>query len=359
MGNRYSLVVPAVALFAMSLGLSSLATTAPADPAARGVISSDAFIEAEGCVELECDEDQKSDAGFTSFDKRASAFFRAARGKIKAHSSQNTALFAPTGDLERVVSTAAGDALFNQEPPDHRSSAFGGGRLDVSFPVDSLTDYSVFGSLRASSDPRSECTSVRILLDSGPAGDVFNFVAAAPRGCGAPSSKAFSQSGTLDPGFYSLETNVRADGTSQTRSDGFASAGYRLRFLLGDLACTIQVTQPRRTTTGTSGDDIICGSAGADTISGLGGADTVYGVGGPDTLDGNGGSDVLLGAEGADCLDGGSNRDKLSGEAGNDKLLAKDGTKDEVNGGPKPDRGRFDPRDDVRSVSDSSFTGSC
>ena len=174
--------VLAVALFALSLGFSLLAGPAPAGSAARGVISSDADIEAEGCVELECDEDQKADTGFTRFDKRASAFFRGANGKIKAHSSQDTSLFAPTGDLDRVVSTAAGDALFNQDPPDHRSSAFGGGRLDISFPVDSLTNYSVLGSMRASSNRNSECSQVRALLDPGPDADIFDFVAAAPAG---------------------------------------------------------------------------------------------------------------------------------------------------------------------------------
>lgn len=351
--------VLAVALFAVSLGFSSLAGPAPAGSAARGVISSDADIEAEGCVELECDEDQKADTGFTRFDKRASAFFRGANGKIKAHSSQDTSLFAPTGDLDRVVSTAAGDALFNQDPPDHRSSAFGGGRLDISFPVDSLTNYSVLGSMRASSNRNSECSQVRALLDPGPDADIFDFVAAAPAGCGAPSSRGFSQSGTLAPGFYSLETNVRADGTSQTRSDGFAVASYKIRFLLGDFACTIQITQPGRTTRGTSGNDVICGTSGEDTILGLGGSDTVYGEGGSDKIEGGGARDDLLGGDGADCLDGGAGGDDMKGEGGNDKLLAKDGTKDEVNGGQGPDKGRFDPRDDVRSVANTSFTGGC
>ena len=169
----------------------------------------------------------------------------------------------------------------------------------------------------------------------------------------------FSQSGTLDPGFYSLETNVRADGTSQTRENGFATGKYNLRLLLGGLACTIQITQAGQTTQGTSGDDIICGTPGPDTIFGLGGDDTVYGVGGADTIDGGSGRDGLFGADGADCLDGGSDKDNLNGEAGDDKLLAKDGIKDEAKGGPSADKGRFDPRDDVRSVSNTNFTGGC
>lgn len=362
--GRHSLAVSgrhslAVAIFAVSLGSSSLASTAPADSAARVVTSSDADIEAEGCVEMECDEDEKSDEGFNSFDKRASAFFKAAHGKIKAHSSQDTSVFAPTGDLDRVVSTAAGDALFNQDPPDHRSSAFGGGRLDVSFSIDSLTNYSVLGSMRASSDPNSECSHVQVLLDPGPDANIFDFVSASPQGCGAPSSTSFSQSGTLAPGFYSLETDVRADGTSQVSSDGFAAASYKLRLLLGGFACTIQITQPGQTTQGTSGDDVICGSSGEDTVFGLGGDDTIYGEGGADTIDGGSESDVLLGSDGADCLDGGSDKDNLTGDAGNDTLLAKDGTKDEVKGGPSPDKGRFDPRDDVRSVANPNFTGGC
>ena len=349
----------AVALLGVLLGSSSVATSAPADSAARGVISSDADIEAEGCVQVECDEDEKSDEGFNRFNERASAFFKTAHGKIKAHSSQDTSIFAPTGDLDRVVSAAAGDALFNQEPPDRRSSAFGGGRLDVSFPVDSLTNYSVVGSMQTSSNPNSECSQVRALLDPGPDADIFNFVAASPQGCGAPASMSFSQSGTLDPGFYSLETNVRADGTSQTRSNGFATGKYKLRLLLGGFACTIQITQTGQTTQGTSGDDIICGTPGPDIIFGLGGDDTVYGVGGADTIDGGSGNDGLLGADGDDCLDGGGDKDSLEGEAGDDKLLAKDGTKDVVKGGPSPDKGRFDPRDDVRSVSNQNFRGGC
>ena len=197
------------------------------------------------------------------------------------------------------------------------------------------------------------------MLDPGPDANIFEFVSASPQGCGAPSSTSFSQSGTLAPGFYSLETNVRADGTSQVRSNGFAAASYKLRFLLGGFACTIQITQPGQTTQGTSGDDVICGSSGEDTVFGLGGDDTIYGEGGADTIDGGSERDVLLGSDGADCLDGGADKDNLTGEAGDDKLLAKDGTKDEVKGGPSPDKGRFDPRDDVRSVANPNFTGGC
>jgi len=349
----------AVALFAVSLGCSSLVSSAPADIAARGPISSDASIEAEGCGDLECDEDEKSDEGFTSFDERAKAHFKAAHGKITAHSSQNTSIFAPTGELDRIVSRAAGDALYNQEPPDHRFSAFGGGRLDVSFSVDTLVDYSVLGSMRASGDPNAQCSQVSVLLDPGPEANIFEFVAASPQGCGAPSTMSVNQSGTLAPGFYSMETNVRADGTSETRSDGFASGSYQVRLLLDDFACTIQITQPGQTTQGTSGDDVICGSSGGDTIFGLGGDDTIYGEGGSDTINGGSGRDGLLGATGADCLDGGADKDDLKGEDGDDKLFAKDGTKDNVNGGPSGDKGRFDPRDDVRSVSNPNLTGGC
>ena len=91
----------------------------------------------------------------------------------------------------------------------------------------------------------------------------------------------------------------------------------------------------------------------------LGGSDTVYGEGGSDKIEGGGARDDLLGGDGADCLDGGAGGDDMKGEGGNDKLLAKDGTKDEVNGGQGPDKGRFDPRDDVRSVANTSFTGGC
>jgi Ca2+-binding RTX toxin-like protein len=352
--------VSAFALFAALLGASLLASASPADPVERSVAvtSADAEIEAEGCVEQECDEDTDSDVNFNRFNERASAFFKTAHGKIRAHSSQDTSIFAPSGDLNRIVSSASGDALYNQEPPDRRSSAFGGGSLDVSFSVDSLTEYSVLGSAKATADPRAECSSVRVLLDAGPEPDVFFFAAGSPGNCGGPATKSMNKSGTLAPGFYSFETHVRADGTSQTRSDGFAVGKYSVRLLLGDLACTIQA-QPGHTTRGTPGDDVICGTSRKDTILGLGGDDTVYGEGGSDEIHGGGGKDELLGADGADCLDGGGAKDDMKGEGGNDKLLAKDGTKDKANGGAGPDKGRFDPRDDVRSVADTHFMGGC
>ncbi|MGI9019209.1 MAG: calcium-binding protein [Solirubrobacterales bacterium] len=346
----------AVALFTVSLACSSLASTAPAATAA---ITSAAFIEAEGCGDQQCDEDQKSDEGFNRFDRRVTAHFKAAHGKITAHSSQNTSLFAPTGELSRVVSRAAGDALYRQEPPDHRFSACGCGRLDVGFSVDSLVAYSVLGSMRVSGDPDSACSNVRLFLDPVAEAPIFEFVVRSPQGCGAPATMSFNQSGTLAPGFYSMGTNVRADGTSQVNPNGFASGSYEFRLLLDEFACTIQITQPGQTTQGTSGNDVICGSSGDDTVFGLEGNDTIYGEGGSDTIDGGSGRDGLLGADGADCLDGGADKDVLKGEAGDDKLLAKDGTRDEVKGGPSPDKGRFDPRDDVRSVSNPNFRGGC
>ncbi len=352
----------AVALLTVSLGCASLVSAAPAETAAKGAIldSSEARIEAEGGGSRGGDEDEKSDEGFNSFNERATAHFKAAHGNITAHSSQNTSLFAPTGELDRIVSRAAGDARYHQEPPDHRFSACGCGTLDVDFDVDSLVAYSVLGSMQASGDPNAACSSVEVLLRApGVEPNIFEFVAASPQGCGAPASKGFSQSGTLAPDRYSLETRVRADGTSQTNSNGFASGKYEFRLLLDEFACTIQITQPGQTTQGTSGDDVICGSSGDDTIFGLDGDDTIYGEGGADTIDGGDGRDGLLGADGADCLDGGADKDDLKGEAGNDTLLAKDLTKDEVKGGPSPDRGRFDPRDDVRSVSNRNFSGSC
>ena len=257
------------------------------------------------------------------------------------------------------MSRAAGDALYRQEPPDHRFSAFGGGRLGVSFSVDSLVAYSVLGSMRVSGDPNSSCSHVQVLLDPGVEANIFDFLVTSPQGCGAPAAMSFNQSGTLAPGFYSIDADVRADGTSAVRSNGFAAGSYEFRLLLDDFACTIQIAQPGQTTQGTSGNDVICGSSGDDTIFGLDGNDTIYGEGGSDTIDGGSGRDGLLGADGADCLDGGADKDDLEGEAGNDNFLAKDGTKDEVKGGPSPDKGRFDPRDDVRSVSNPNFTGGC
>lgn len=44
---------------------------------------------------------------------------------------------------------------------------------------------------------------------------------------------------------------------------------------------------------------------------------------------------------------------------GNDTFIAKDNKKDKVDGGPGPDRGKFDPQDTVSSVANRAFSGSC
>lgn len=351
--KRYAL---AAALFAGSLGCAVLAGTAPADPADRGAVSSQADIEAEGCVDFECDEDGDSDGAFNSFDERASASLKTGNGKIEAHSSQDTSIFAPAGPVDRILSKAAGDAFMTQDLPS-RSSAFGGGNMSVGFTVESLVDYSILGSMRVSGKPNSECSEVRVTLEGSES--VFVGRVAAPSGCGAESSMGFSQSGTLAPGGYTVSAGIRADATSETRSSTFASGSYKFRLLLDELACTVQITEPGETTQGTAGDDVICGTPGNDTIDGLGGDDTIYGEGGSDTIDGGPGPDAILGNDGEDCLLGGDGQDNLKGEGGDDKFIANEGTKDVVNGGPAPDKGRFDGRDDVRSVADTRASGGC
>jgi len=117
------------------------------------------------------------------------------------------------------------------------------------------------------------------------------------------------------------------------------------------------------------GTNLIIGGDGNDSAGALGseantfllgpGNDEAAGGNGPDRMEGEAGNDRLAGVDGKDCLIAGSGKDELKGLAGDDKLLAKDGRKDKVNGGPGPDKGRFDGQDRVRSVSNRSFQGGC
>ncbi len=107
---------------------------------------------------------------------------------------------------------------------------------------------------------------------------------------------------------------------------------------------------------GDSGDTLIMGD-GQDGAQGGNGNDRIEGGAGNDGDDLFAGN--LFGGGGNDCLIGGRGRDDLDGVGGNDTFIAKDNKKDKVDGGPGPDRGKFDPQDNVSSVANKAFGGSC
>jgi len=110
---------------------------------------------------------------------------------------------------------------------------------------------------------------------------------------------------------------------------------------------------------GASGNDAVGGEAGHDTLRGLVGNDRINGGPGNDRLDGGAGNDVLRGFSGNDRLDGGgsndrldggSGRDSFAGGSGADRLLARDATRDVLNGGPGRNRAVVDGVDRVSRV---------
>lgn len=110
---------------------------------------------------------------------------------------------------------------------------------------------------------------------------------------------------------------------------------------------------------GASGNDAVGGEAGNDTLSGLAGNDRINGGPGRDRLDGGVGNDVmrgfsgndrLSGGSGGDRLDGGSGRDSFAGGAGADRLLARDATRDALNGGSGRNRAVVDRVDRISHV---------
>jgi RTX calcium-binding nonapeptide repeat (4 copies)/Divergent InlB B-repeat domain len=106
------------------------------------------------------------------------------------------------------------------------------------------------------------------------------------------------------------------------------------------------VTEDTCTITGTPANDVLVGTRGRDVICGLGGSDRLIG---------KGGNDVLIGGAGADVLNGGAGRDRLEGGRGLDLLLARDRTKDRVDGGIGRDRARIDLRKDLTRRIEATF----
>jgi Ca2+-binding RTX toxin-like protein len=84
-------------------------------------------------------------------------------------------------------------------------------------------------------------------------------------------------------------------------SDGVATA---------DLKLTVKVDgNGSRTTTGTTGPDLLFGQNGNDVLNGSGSNDLLCGGRGNDTLNGNAGNDTMGGGQGADLFSGGPGTD--------------------------------------------------
>src|SRR5258707_131924 len=69
------------------------------------------------------------------------------------------------------------------------------------------------------------------------------------------------------------------------------------------------------------------------------------GLGGNDVLRGRGGNDTLDGGPGSDLLEGGRGTDFLLGGPGDDRLLARDGVREDIDGGAGRDSARIDAND--------------
>jgi Ca2+-binding RTX toxin-like protein len=96
---------------------------------------------------------------------------------------------------------------------------------------------------------------------------------------------------------------------------------------------------------GGAGDDVLIGVQSFDETSGV----SLSGDSGNDSLVGTAKSDTLSGGDGNDTLTGNAGGDVLRGDAGNDRILARDTTKDTVDGGLGTDAAQVD----TGSVADS------
>jgi Tol biopolymer transport system component len=101
--------------------------------------------------------------------------------------------------------------------------------------------------------------------------------------------------------------------------------------------------QRRATTQGGVTCGPLSGTAAGEKLMGTPSADVICGGGGKDTIVGGGGNDIL---------DGGPGKDVLQGGPGKDRIVARDGLRDEVQGGLGNDRARTDgsPRDVRKSI---------
>ena len=82
----------------------------------------------------------------------------------------------------------------------------------------------------------------------------------------------------------------------------------------------------------------IKGNNRANTLVGTPNSDAIYGYGGADRIDARGGGDTLHLGDG---------KDKGQGGRGNDHIRAVDGSKDDIYCGPRSDRVKANPGDNV------------
>jgi len=146
-----------------------------------------------------------------------------------------------------------------------------------------------------------------------------------------------SEAAERDPAWSSdgrqLVFSSTADDTSQIY---IANANGGRPHRLTGIPRAFTSTHERCTVVGTPGRDVLVGTGRPEVICGLGGKDVIRGRGGNDTLDGGPGNDVLEGGRGTDFLLGGP---------GDDRLLARDGVREDIDGGAGHDSARIDAND--------------
>ena len=104
--------------------------------------------------------------------------------------------------------------------------------------------------------------------------------------------------------------------TESMRRDKWAGAADGS--LVPRAQCTIaRHVQPRIASTGTPGNDVICGLGGNDVIDGAGGIDVIDGANGDDRVTGGSGNDpLLMGLRGNDRLNGNGGDDTAARRGG-------------------------------------------
>jgi WD40-like Beta Propeller Repeat/RTX calcium-binding nonapeptide repeat (4 copies) len=135
-----------------------------------------------------------------------------------------------------------------------------------------------------------------------------------------------------------------ADGTRKRNfSQDAKTANLSPDWQVAPSAADSRVEQRRTITLGGVTCGPLSGTAASETLTGTPSADVICGRGGADTIIGGGGNDIL---------DGGPGKDILRGGPGKDRIVARDGLRDQVQGGVGNDRARTDgsPRDDRKSI---------
>jgi Ca2+-binding RTX toxin-like protein len=328
-------------------------------------------------------------------------------GTAKAFASQASTMITPssdpfpTGPLNgigisgRARSVATKNNKSNPGVPVSDSE----GSLDVDFSTSGPTPFQLAGAMVVSDDPAEDCGDASVEL-SGPIHLFFfasqgEFSGSSPD-CEHPDqpSKGFQVNDVLPAGDYTLSVRYEAQSDPEVPGTQVATAKVEVSMLFFH-KCSIVGNSGPNTLNGTPGDDIICGSGGNDTINGLGGNDEVFGGTGDDTISGAGGADLLRGEGGNDTITAGPGEDRILGGSGNDQasggggkdtargeegadtltgltgddlldggpgkddldggqdadvLKAKDGTRDDVDGGTGQDEGFVDHVDVVNRV---------